>query len=149
MKGARAGELAFLIALTWFAIVATAASCAWFSHQEQIVKDSVVDCTKGELPSLVARFAPILEALFVRSTTGDGKTDWSAIEEATKGLGADEGLCIVGSVVQKELHPPPPKPGAPASSPLPVDSTDLSLHFEDMRAKRFGGKTAITKYGKL
>jgi hypothetical protein len=146
----RARELAVMVALTWGVLVCLAASCAWWSKDAApAVESTFVDCTKGELPTVVAKFAPLLEALVIRSMTGDGKVDWPAVEDATRGLVGDEGGCIVGSVVAKVLHPAPPKPGAPASSPLAVDATDLSLHFEDLRKRRYGGKTFHTVKGDL
>lgn len=131
------------------AAIAGIASCARLKSEGATVKTAAVDCTKGELPKAVAMFTPTVEKLLELATGGDGRVDWSQVEDGTKALAGDVGGCVLSTAVAKALQPAPAKEGAPQSSPLVIDPGDLRAHFEVTRRAKFGGQTFLTAAGPL
>ena len=149
--GFASSSLVVMIAAVAIGLVAIAglASCAWLKSEGATVKSAAVDCTKGELPKAVEMFTPTVEKLLELATGGDGKVDWSQVEDGTKKLAGDVGGCVLSTAVAHALQPVPEGSGAPKSSPLEIDAADLRAHFEVTRRERFGGATYLTEAGPL
>lgn len=132
-----------LLVLTAF-IVITSCSCGSI---QKLGKD-VLDCTVGSAAKAVDQYAPLLDEVVTNATRQDGSMDWSRIESATKNFEAATGGCVLASIVNRALHPAPPKPGAPQSEALVADPIALREGFERVRVK-LGGKTYKTADGDL
>lgn len=131
------------------ALAVVLSGCSWLSSQGSIAKTAVVDCTKGQLRTVVEQFAPVLDALLVQAVTPDGKVNWQPLEGVTKNLGVAEGGCVLSDVVAQELHPKPTAPGAPKASELVLDAASLRAGYEQIRKAQFGGAVYVTSAGPL
>lgn len=126
-------------------VLALSPGCTWAKHEGTVVKTSAVDCTKGELATAVATYAPVLGKVFQLSTGSVGKVDWSQVGDATAHMVGDDAGCVFASAVTDLIRQAIPQPGAPKSSALAIDANDLALHFK----AKFGGKTYHTASGDL
>jgi hypothetical protein len=104
----------FVIALTFF--IATSSGCGAAQDCQKpenmnSVKctaiNSVIDCTKNELPAVVTQFGPVVEKLIGESTGADGGVDWGHVEKMLGSLSASYGACILGTIIQTYASAPP------------------------------------------
>lgn len=66
-----------------------------------------IDCTKGEIPSVVDQFGPVVDKLIGEATGADGTVDWGHVETMLGSLGVSYGTCVVGEIIEKYMTAPP------------------------------------------
>ncbi len=106
---------------------------------------AAVDCTKGEIPSVIAEFLPVVEFILKEATGADGSIDASHVEDGLKTLGGAYGSCVVAELTTKFLVAPPK---ATRGEVVPNSMAVREL-FEHLRAKNFDGKSFHTSNGDI
>jgi hypothetical protein len=104
----------FVIALTFF--IATSSGCGAAQDCKKpenmnsvtcTALNSVIDCTKGELPAVIMQFGPVVSQLIDEATGADGTVDWAHVEKMLGSLGAAYGTCVLGTIIQNYMASPP------------------------------------------
>jgi hypothetical protein len=113
-------------------IVHTQTACATLKSGGKAVASDAIDCTKAEAMKAITQFAPVVDALLVYSTGGDGKIDTAALKSASKSFARDVGGCVVADAIVRALKPAPADPNAPKSSPLVADPVSLRAAIADL-----------------
>lgn len=105
-KGFTTFGLIFIMAIVALAVLATgcgpAAECkvpANATTTKCVAVNSVVDCTKGETPAVVAQFGPVISQLIDEATGADGSVDWATVEGKLGSIGTSYGTCVLGSII--------------------------------------------------
>jgi len=114
--------------------------------KSRMVLGDIIDCTKPNTKALVDEFAPVLDQVLVRATTGDGSIDWASVKDATKSFGMETGGCVLSTVIARALKPTTDQGG---SSPVHANADDLRRGFEEIRASQLEGKRFKTVAGEL
>jgi hypothetical protein len=71
------------------------------------VVNTVIDCTKGELPAVVMQVGPVVAQLIDEATGADGSVDWAHVEKLLGSMSAAYGTCILGNIIQNYMASPP------------------------------------------
>jgi hypothetical protein len=69
--------------------------------------NSIIDCTKGELPAVVMQVGPLVSKVIDSLTGADGSVDWSHVEELMASMSSAYGACIIGSIIEGYMSAPP------------------------------------------
>lgn len=124
-KPPQAGRARLGVLLAIVAFGSLAFGCAWFKSEDKAIASDLVDCTKGSAPKAIAEFGPVVDALLVYATGGNGAVNSDAIKDAAKNFGKDVGGCVLADAVARALKPAATGSGAPKSSPLQSDPDSL------------------------
>lgn len=116
------------------------ASCGTARRVAGDVAGDVVDCTSASARGLIDQFGPVVDAVLVAATGGDGKVDGAQLKTAVKNFGVDLGGCVLASSVRRALTPAPDDPAAPRLSPVQADPAALQALFEAIRKETLSGK---------
>lgn len=134
--------------LGFVAVFGFVVGCAWLSKESKtsLGKD-VINCLDAEQSKAIGAFAPVVDALLVEATGGDGQIDVQRLKAGTKSMTAEVGGCVLADAIARALAPKPADPNAPKSSPLEADRSLLRAAFEILRADQLAHKVFRTAYG--
>lgn len=131
------------------ALILCACTCGTIKEGARDTLGDVVDCTIADVKSHTNQYGPLLEATIRAATSDAGAVDWTSVKDATKGLAARTGMCVLATVVARAMTPTPATPGAPQSSALQPDPASLRKGFDAIRAEQAPGVTFKTEAGTL
>ena len=140
-------KTAALLALVVLGLGATQTACTGFKTDAKDAAGKFVDCTKPALATTASELVPAFADVLRNATGNTGKVDWAPVNKVAAPLKSIASQCAFASVIA-ELLSPKAKPGAPQSSPLAADPTDVLAGFGAIRAK-WGGALYKTDGGQL
>lgn len=129
-------------------LVVFVGSCGAVKSTANSVAKSVVDCTTATAKQHIDQYAPLLDMTISRAIDAAGRIDKDMLKAATKGFVAATGGCVLATTIGRLLNPGV-DPGAPQTSPLPVDHDALLADFNEIRSAQLGGATYKTSSGTL
>lgn len=69
--------------------------------------NSIIDCTKGELPAVVQQVGPLVSKVIDSVTAADGSVDWGHVETLMGSMSSAYGTCILGNIIEGYMNAPP------------------------------------------
>lgn len=134
-KGGAAGVLLVVLALG-----ATQPACNTLKDTGKRVAGDVVDCMKPDAKAAIGELAPAFRDIVKNATGDNGRVDWAPVRAVAAPLKSAATRCAFTAVIAEVLRPHP-KAGAPQSSALQADATDVLAGYRAIQAEYFGGAT--------
>lgn len=139
VRGKVKAAAAMLVLLFGFAFVATSSmGCGHVADSARAGAGAFVDCMKPATHAAAAELEPAFGSVLRNALASDGKIDRASLDAIAAPLKQDASRCALDGAITALLHPPPPRPGAPQSSPLEVDEADVGDAYAELRAKLWG-----------
>lgn len=113
-----------------------------------VVESTLLECAGGDVTGVVIAYTPVVEGIIHKGLNPDGSINYSAIEGDLVTAVAKFGWCVVSSVFDHYMNPPPAGSGSgmkvTAPGPTPAAAKDA---FGKLRAKVAPGLKVHTATG--
>lgn len=135
----KSGVGGLALVLFAFSMMATAPACSGAGDRIRAGGRAFLDCMAPSTKSAADELVPALKTTVVGMLDSSGKIDRAALGSVAAPMKTAIPRCALDAAIAAVLNPPAPLPGAPASSPLEVDETDVAGAYADVRASLWGG----------
>lgn len=132
----KTGALALMLA--GFALGASSTACSGAGDRVRAGTRAFIDCMAPSTKSAAAELVPALKTTVVGMLDSAGKIDRGALVSVAAPMKSAVPRCALDAAIAAVLNPPPPSPGAPASSALEVDKADVAGAYADVRSSLWG-----------
>lgn len=119
--------------------ITTSSGCSGLGGRASSGAKAFIDCMAPDTKAVAGELVPAFGSMLRASLDGTGKLDRQQLGAIAAPLKSSATRCALDAAIAVLLSPPAPRAGAPASSPLEVDTADVAAAYADVRSQLWGG----------